>query len=147
MKLLNKCCLHSLIFSQILGTTCSLLSSDHTLKTLSNTFLLFFHRAIGTLPVTQIFYFEAYPTEIRTQAMSLNETMWLGLSAVHFQLYPLMKNSFGLHGAFCFYSVMAFICAFWGAVTIQDNRGKSLVKVEEFYEEKFKQCATNHLAK
>ena len=95
--------------------------------------------------MTQIFYFEAYPTEIRTQAMSLNETMWLGLSAVHFQLYPSMKNTLGLHGAFCFYSIMAFICAFWGAVTIQDNRGKSLVKVEEFYEDKAKKCATNDL--
>ena len=71
--------------------------------------------------MTQIFYFEAYPTEIRAQAMSLNETMWLGLSAVHFQLYPSMKNALGLHGAFCFYSIMAFICAFWGSVTIQDN--------------------------
>jgi hypothetical protein len=31
---------------------------------------------------------------------------------------------------------MAFLCAFWGAATIPDNRGKSLVKVEEFYENK-----------
>ena len=42
----------------------------------------------------------------------------------------------GFHGACCIYAIMAFLCAFWGAATIPDNRGKSLVKVEEFYENK-----------
>ena len=45
----------------------------------------------------------------------------------------------GFHGACCIYAIMAFLCAFWGAATIPDNRGKSLVKVEEFYENKTKQ--------
>ena len=44
----------------------------------------------------------------------------------------------GFHGACYIYAVLAFLCAFWGAATIPDNRGKSLVKVEEFYENKTK---------
>ena len=86
---------------------------------------------------------EAYPTEIRTQAISLTETMFMGLSAVHLKLYPSMKKAFGFHGACCFYALMAFICAIWGAITIPDNRGKSLVKVEEFYEKKSNKSHSN----
>ena len=44
----------------------------------------------------------------------------------------------GFHGACCIYAILAYLCAFWGAATIPDNRGKSLVKVEEFYENKTK---------
>ena len=77
---------------------------------------------------------EAYPTEIRTQAISLTEAMFMGSATLNFRLYPWMKNQIGFHGACCFYAIMAFLCAFWGAATIPDNRGKSLVKVEEFYE-------------
>ena len=44
----------------------------------------------------------------------------------------------GFHGACYIYAILAFLCAFWGAATIPDNRGKSLVKVEEFYENKSK---------
>ena len=44
----------------------------------------------------------------------------------------------GFHGACYVYAILAYLCAFWGAATIPDNRGKSLVKVEEFYENKSK---------
>ena len=37
-------------------------------------------------------------------------------------------------GVFLIYAVMGLICALWGAFTMPDNRGKSLVKVEELYE-------------
>ena len=51
----------------------------------------------------------------------------------------------GFHGACCIYAILAYLCAFWGAATIPDNRGKSLVKVEEFYEDKARKCAKNNL--
>ena len=40
------------------------------------------------------------------------------------------------HGMFAFYSIMGAMMAFWGLMTIKDNRGKSLIKVEESYESK-----------
>ena len=93
------------------------------------------------MPVMQSLFTEAYPTEIRTQAMSLTETMFLGLESLNLKLYPYMKNTIGFHGACCVYATMSFICAFWGLATIPDNRGKSLVKVEEFYEKQGKKCS------
>ena len=40
-----------------------------------------------------------------------------------------------MFGICCLFSVFALILIIWGAFTIPDNRGKSLVKVEEMYEE------------
>ena len=40
----------------------------------------------------------------------------------------------GLHGLLFFYGVLGLISCFWGLKKIPDNRGKSLVEVEEMYE-------------
>ena len=42
----------------------------------------------------------------------------------------------GLHGLFFFYGATGVISCFYGLLTIPDNRGKSLIKVEEMYEKK-----------
>ena len=41
-----------------------------------------------------------------------------------------------LHGLLFMYGASALISCLWGLKTIPDNRGKSLIKVEEMYEEK-----------
>ena len=40
----------------------------------------------------------------------------------------------GLHGLLFFYGVLGIFSCFWGLRKIPDNRGKSLVEVEEMYE-------------
>ena len=47
-----------------------------------------------------------------------------------------MKNAIDIHGCCFLYGGFAIINCIWGAYTIPDNRGKSLVKVEEMYEKK-----------
>ena len=42
-----------------------------------------------------------------------------------------MKGSLGLDGTCLLYSSISFLVILWGAYTIPDNRGKSLVNVEE----------------
>ena len=42
-----------------------------------------------------------------------------------------MKKTLGVHGIFFLYTGLAFCNAIWGFLTIQDNRGKSLAKIEE----------------
>ena len=98
-------------------------------------FVLFFIRAIGILPVMHMLISEMFPTEIRTQSIGITESMTLASGALAIKLFPNLKNSFGLFGICCLFSAFALILIIWGALTIPDNRGKSLVKVEEMYEE------------
>ena len=47
-----------------------------------------------------------------------------------------MKNAIGLSNCCFLYGTIGFFNCVWGIITIPDNRGKSLVKVEEMYEKK-----------
>ena len=47
-----------------------------------------------------------------------------------------MKNAMGLDGLCIYYGGLCFANCLWGAISIIDNRGKSLVKVEEMYAQK-----------
>ena len=95
-------------------------------------------RASGILPVIDILLNELYPTEIRSQAIALSETTCMAVSACHMKLFPYMKSTLGYHGACFIYAFFGVVCAIWGAITIPDNRGKSLVKIEIMYEKKDK---------
>ena len=71
-----------------------------------------------------------------TQAIALTETMALGIGASSIKLYPIIRHNIDIHGVFFIYTIMGIITAIWGMICIPDNRGKSLVKVEETFEKK-----------
>ena len=96
-------------------------------------FILFLLRAIGVLPVLHTLIAELFPTEIRTQSIGITEAICLACGAMVVKLFPNLKETFGLFGLCCIYFFIAVIMIIWGAFTIPDNRGKSLVKVEEMY--------------
>ena len=50
-----------------------------------------------------------------------------------------MRDYLTFHGLFFLYGSTGIINCLWALKTIPDNRGKSLVKVEEMYEEKINQ--------
>ena len=52
------------------------------------------------------------------------------------KLFPQLMDVLGMYGLCFLYTFMGFFSALWGLLTIPDNRGKSLVKVEETYENK-----------
>ena len=91
-------------------------------------------RAICILPVIYSVMSEIFPTEIRTQSIGLVESFALGCGALITKFFPEMKRGMGLHGLFFFYGATGVISCFYGLMTIPDNRGKSLIKVEEMYE-------------
>ena len=91
-------------------------------------------RAICILPVIYSVMSEIFPTEIRTQSIGLVESFALGCGALITKFFPEMKHGMGLHGLFFFYGATGVISCFYGLLTIPDNRGKSLIKVEEMYE-------------
>ena len=98
-------------------------------------FVLFFVRAIGVLPVMHMLIAELFPTEIRTQSIGITESITLASGALAIKLFPNFKEAIGLFGICCLFCGFTLILIIWGACTIPDNRGKSLVKVEEIYEE------------
>ena len=57
-----------------------------------------------------------------------------GCSSV--KVFPELKGLIGLPGLCTIYSIAGIVAMIWGALTIPDNRGKSLVKVEESLEKK-----------
>ena len=92
--------------------------------------------AIGILPVLHTLLSEVFPTDIRTQSIGLCQSTFLATEALSIQFFPQIKNFMSLHGLLFMYGASALISCLWGLKTIPDNRGKSLIKVEEMYEEK-----------
>ena len=99
-------------------------------------------RAAGILPVLHSLLSEVFPTEIRTQSIGLVQASFLASGAVSVNFFPQMKNYMGLHGLFFLYGASGLASCLWGLKTIPDNRGKSLIKVEEMYEKKINQETT-----
>ena len=100
---------------------------------LACTMVIVFVRAAGTLPVTEILLSELYPTKIRAQGFALTEATYHCITCFHAKLFPSIKNSIGFFGISIIYASFGILSALWGALTIPDNRGKSLVKVQELY--------------
>lgn len=92
-------------------------------------------RSIGILPVMHVMLNELYPTEIRTQAIGITQSVMLSVGAAGVKMFPDMKNAMGLYGVCCIYAFFSLLCTVWGFIKIPDNRGMSLVKVEERFEE------------
>ena len=77
---------------------------------------------------------EVFPTEIRTESIGLVQAVSVASGAVCMKFFPEMKNLMTMHGLFFFYGASCIVGCLWGLKTIPDNRGKSLIKVEEMYE-------------
>ena len=88
-------------------------------------------QAVGTLPVLNVLANESYPTELRTLAISVTESGFLLIGAIVTKTFPDLKNGFGLPFAIGCYALMHVLSIIWGYFFIKDNRGKSLVRVEE----------------
>merc|ERR1711997_284327 len=100
-------------------------------------------RAVGILPVLHTLLSEVFPTDIRTQSIGLVQGTFLATGALSVQFFPQMKSYMSLHGLLLMYGVSGLVSCLWGIKTIPDNRGKSLIKVEEMYEQKVDQKNTD----
>merc|ERR1712156_550076 len=92
--------------------------------------------AIGILPVLHSLMGEIFPTEIRTQAIGLVQASDWASGALSISLFPQMKDYLSFHGLFFFFGATGLVNCIWAMKTIPDNRGKSLIKVEEMYEDR-----------
>ena len=98
--------------------------------------LQFLMRSGACQPVLHQLLSELYPTEIRTQSIGITQACFLGTGAIMVKFFAEMKNGIGVHGCCFLYAACGIVSVIWAYITIPDNRGKSLVKVEEMYEKK-----------
>ena len=93
-------------------------------------------RCSGVLPVIQTLLSEIYPTDIRAQSIGITQSSFMIFGAIGTKFFPELKNGLGLPGLLFMYAGMCLFNFTWGILTIPDNRGKSLAKVEQTYENK-----------
>ena len=91
-------------------------------------------RSAAILPVLNTLMNELYPTEIRTLSIGITQSILLIGGFVTVKIFPDLNNLMGLPSLCILYSVVGVLMILWGLKSIPDNRGKSLVKVEELYE-------------
>ena len=93
-------------------------------------------RCSGILPVIQTLLSEIYPTDIRAQSIGITQSSFMIFMALGTKFFPELKHGLGLPGLLFMYAGMCLFNFTWGILTIPDNRGKSLTKVEQTYENK-----------
>ena len=74
--------------------------------------------------------------EIRTISIGIVHASFLASGVIDVKFFPQIKEILSLHGLFFLYGALDFASCIWGLKTIPDNRGKSLIKVEEMYEKR-----------
>ena len=79
---------------------------------------------------------EMFPTDIRTLSIGITQSTFLMSAFISVKVFPELRNLIGMPGLCILYSSVSVLLIIWGALTIPDNRGKSLVKVEESHEKK-----------
>ena len=93
-------------------------------------------RCTGIQPVLYPLVAESYPTEIRTFSVGINGSLVLICGFISVKLFPELKNLIGIPSLCFIHATFGLMAIFWGLWKLPDNRGKSLVKVEESFEKK-----------
>ena len=73
---------------------------------------------------------EMFPSELRNLASGIIDCLVYIVIFLFLNLYSSMKHSLGLHGVFFLYAGCGALVTIYGALTIPDNRSKSLVEIE-----------------
>ena len=92
--------------------------------------ILIITRGVGIMPVLHILMNEMFPTDIRTLSIGITQSLFLLSGCISIKMFPTLYDLIGMGGTCLLYALASGICLIWGAITIPDNRGKSLVKVE-----------------
>ena len=85
-------------------------------------------------PLNWMLIGELFPSELRNFAAGFIECIAYIVTFAMLKLYSQMKHSLGLHGVFFFYAISGAVCALYAALTIPDNRGKTLSEIEKSYD-------------
>ena len=84
--------------------------------------------------VIQLLLAESFPTEIRSYASGITSTATSLNMFGATKLFPELLSVLGFHGAFWMYSGVLFLALVYGAISIPENKGQSLVKTEDKFQ-------------
>ena len=85
-------------------------------------------------PVLYTLVGELFPTEIRTLAVGIVQSSFFASAFIIVKSFPDLRSLIGIHGVCYLYASLGLLNTFWSICTIPDNRGMSLIRVEESYE-------------
>jgi len=88
-------------------------------------------RTIGFMAVIQLLLAESFPTEIRSYASGICGACTAINMFGATKLYPYFVDYLGFHGTFWMYGGVMLIEVLYGALSIPENKGQSLVKTED----------------
>ena len=91
-------------------------------------------QTIGVLVVIQLLLAESFPTEIRSYACGICGAATALNTFGATKLFPILQENMGFHGTFWLYGSVMASCTVFGAFSIPENRGQSLVKTEDKFQ-------------
>jgi len=91
--------------------------------------------AFGMLPILHATINEVYPTHLRSIGVSLGWSLLFVNLAGMSKTFPAISRALGLGGAFYVYAGFSVLLGAWAWFFLPENKGISLVKAAEKYEE------------
>lgn len=94
--------------------------------------------SLGCMPGFHIFIAEVYPSDIRTLSIGLTYAALMGVAAVNTVMFPDLIRWFNFYGTFYGYAFFTAVACSWAIYILPDNRGLTLVQIEENFAAKSK---------
>ena len=98
------------------------------------------------MPIIHLLVAELFPTDVRTVSTGLTLATSFGTSTVVVKMFPYLESLMGIGNMFFVFGVASLGVLAWGACLIPENKGLSLVKVEQKYEVKRLPTTTSAVA-
>jgi len=92
--------------------------------------------SFGSMPGFHIFLAEVYPSDIRTLSIGLTYASLMAVGSVNVMMFQNFLHYFKFYGTFYGYAFFTAIACAWSYYILPDNRGLSLVQIEENFKEK-----------
>jgi hypothetical protein len=94
--------------------------------------------SLGCMPGFHIFIAEVYPSDIRTLSIGLSYAALMGVGAINTMMFPNLLKWLNFYGTFYGYAFFTSVACAWAMYILPDNRGLSLVQIEENFAAKSK---------
>ena len=129
MIALSQCAMGT--YSYLFNDPNSLEANQHGWVPVACVVLLNSFQTVGFMAVVQLLLAESFPTEIRSYASGICGAFTAINMFGATKLYPWFLGSLGMHGTFWMYGAVMCLEVAYGAWSIPENKGESLVRTED----------------
>ena len=94
--------------------------------------MIFFScHSLGWLPVTHLIMSEIFPTDIRTLSTGISMAVSFGIGGIVVKTFPTLKDVLSYSGVFFMFGCFGMTAVICGCLFIPENKGLSLITVED----------------